>query len=333
MSDPHFQARRGQLRTLRRVAIGALQAYALSPVSVSLLSHFCNTTFKVTDSDGSRYALHVYRFFDKAIPTDNRLDWIASEIWWLDQVRKLGLYVPVPVTTISGELVTEAGASELGAPAPCVLFRWLDGRFLNRGLRPEHLELVGRMTAQLHDSTHALYVSENFLRGEVDRMDGATQEWILRTFTDFHSKEAAAVAGLAVAHILSAQEKLGKSPETFGIIHADIHQRNYLFLGGRVGLIDFGDCGWGHYLYDLAVTISQIGTLPRAEFLKAALLAGYGEVRRLPDDFDTLLSAFVTLRELQDLATFIESRDDPAQAGWTADIDDRLAALRGRVRP
>ena len=34
-------------------------------------------------------------------------------------------------------------------------------------------------------------------------------------------------------------------------------EKNYLFHGGEVRLIDFGDCGWGHYLYDLAVTVSE----------------------------------------------------------------------------
>jgi Ser/Thr protein kinase RdoA (MazF antagonist) len=36
------------------------------------------------------------------------------------------------------------------------------------------------------------------------------------------------------------------------IADADLHQWNYLFLDQALRAIDFDDCGWGYYAYDMA---------------------------------------------------------------------------------
>jgi Ser/Thr protein kinase RdoA (MazF antagonist) len=61
----------------------------------------------------------------------------------------------------------------------------------------------------------------------------------------------------------------------FGLIHADLHQENYLFHGKQVRAIDFDDCGYGPFVYDLAVTLSELEHRADYPTLRAALLAGY----------------------------------------------------------
>jgi Ser/Thr protein kinase RdoA (MazF antagonist) len=60
------------------------------------------------------------------------------------------------------------------------------------------------------------------------------------------------------------QNVLGYGPDLYGLIHADLHQGNYLFHGDEVRVIDFDDCGWGHFAHDLAVTVSELEHLPPA---------------------------------------------------------------------
>ena len=43
-----------------------------------------------------------------------------------------------------------------------------------------------------------------------------------------------------------------------GLIHADLHYENFLFHDGVARAIDFDDCGWGFYLYDVAVTLWEL---------------------------------------------------------------------------
>ena len=81
----------------------------------------------------------------------------------------------------------------------------------------------------------------------------------------------------------TAMPGLGSKPDAFGLIHADLHLENALFDGDAVRLIDFDDCGFGHWIYDLAVPLWEY--LDRSDYpeFRAALLDGYRERRELPD--------------------------------------------------
>jgi Ser/Thr protein kinase RdoA (MazF antagonist) len=92
-------------------------------------------------------------------------------------------------------------------------------------------------------------------------------------------------------------------------------------------LIDFGDCGWGHYLYDLAVTLSELEGLPNYAALRAALLAGYRSVRELSPAHESLIDTFIMLREVQNVTWFVKAREDPSYRGWATQIGERVAAL------
>jgi len=43
-----------------------------------------------------------------------------------------------------------------------------------------------------------------------------------------------------------------------GLIHADLHLGNALFWSDEVRVIDFDDCGFGYWLYDIAFALKQV---------------------------------------------------------------------------
>jgi Ser/Thr protein kinase RdoA (MazF antagonist) len=75
--------------------------------------------------------------------------------------------------------------------------------------------------------------------------------------------------------------------------------------------IDFDDCGWGHFIYDLAVTLSEVSVLRSYAALREGLLTGYQQVRPLPAGLDVHLPAFLALRELKLVTWFLENRGQP----------------------
>jgi Ser/Thr protein kinase RdoA (MazF antagonist) len=236
--------------------------------------------------------------------------------------------VPEPKSTPEGERVLGISADgHAETKLPVVLFGWVDGSFLRHRFLPGHLRQVGRLTARLHKKTSQFAPPAGFCRGTVDLADEDTEERLGAVFKA-HSKEAETLAGNVLHRVRLAQGTLGSGPDAFGFIHADIHQGNYLFNHGKVALIDFGDCGWGHYLYDLAVTINEVRDRPNGLALRAALLAGYREVRDLAQEQEPLIDAFLLLRNVQDLTSALDSGSEPSYAHKRARADRRLARLQ-----
>jgi Ser/Thr protein kinase RdoA (MazF antagonist) len=320
--------RRGQIQRMRQVAERALPLYGIEPVSFSLLDHAYNTTFAVTGPNDARYVLHILRPVENAMSEPSTRVRVESELWWLDRVRAdLDLSVPTAVRTSEGEGVVSVAVEGMEPPRLCTLFYWIDGRVLHHRLRPTHLEAVGCLTARLHNHSAHLCVPAWFNLPRVDRADADAEDDVVRIVTDCLTVHAAEVMRRVFQRTHQAQQALGSGPNAFGLIHADIHQRNYLFHSRHVRLIDFGDCGWGHYLYDLAVTVSELGVLPHRTELRVALLAGYRQMRDLSPIHEALIDTFVMLREAQNLTWFARARDDPSYQRWTAQIGERVTVL------
>ena len=124
----------------------------------------------------------------------------------------------------------------------------------------------------------------------------------------------------------------GEGRDAFGLIHGDLHQSNYLFHNGRAGAIDFDDCGFGHWLYDLGITLYCLQDHPDFDLLREAFLKGYRRSHLLSMEHEALLGTFMALRTLQDMLWDIEERDQPAfREVWQAQMTNRLEALRGFV--
>ena len=85
---------------------------------------------------------------------------------------------------------------------------------------------------------------------------------------------------------------LGQGPETFGLVHGDLHQENYLFHQGQVRAIDFDDCGFGHYIYDIAVTLFNVRFRDNTPQLRESFLAGYRSIRPLSAEHEQYLDTF-----------------------------------------
>ena len=91
--------------------------------------------------------------------------------------------------------------------------------------------------------------------------------------------------------------------------------------------IDFDDCGWGHFAYDLTVVLSELRERPDYAALRAGLLRGYRAVRPLPAEHVRYLEVFHGLRLLQLTLWFLEQRDHPAFPDWETDVREGLAEM------
>jgi len=323
---------RRALTLARRIAVEALAAYPVESTEVRLLGDAENVTFRVDTGDGERLVLRIHRTTGTPIhPVRTRAE-VAAEMAWLAELQgDLGARVPGPVATRDGSLVTAVEIAGLPEPHSCVLLRWVAGRFRDASLTPTAMAAVGRLTAQLHEHATHFAPPSGFQRWEIDDVSPAVSAFVIDTMAEVRGPDAAALVTRALDRVREAQERLEQSPATFGLIHGDLHQENYLFDHGRAGAIDFDDCGFGYYLYDLAVTLSEVGGRAHTSALRDGLLAGYQEVRPLPPGLDEHLPAFLSLRELKLTLWFVEQRDLPGFAGWQAEVDRGLEHLRSLI--
>jgi Ser/Thr protein kinase RdoA (MazF antagonist) len=209
-----------------------------------------------------------------------------------------------------------------------VLFRWIEGRFLDESLSPEHLEQVGRFTARLHEHAGRFVPSESFTRRWPDRVTDELVEKIVAAVSEMRPQEDVELARKALASTQSALAELGTGLDAYGLIHADLHQANYLFHNGEVRAIDFDDCGYAHFIYDLAVTLSEVANRDNYPEMRAALLKGYRSVRPLPEEHEAYLPVLMAFRELQLVKWFIEERDHPAFENWEEYVSSGFAWMK-----
>jgi Ser/Thr protein kinase RdoA (MazF antagonist) len=143
---------------------------------------------------------------------------------------------------------------------------------------------------------------------------------------------------MARHYIREEIEALPRTPDFYNLIHADLHQSNYLFHQREARAIDFDDCGWGHFLYDLAVTQWYLQDRPGFTGLRQAHLSGYREERPLSADEEALLPTFLAARTLL-MAMYLASRTDhPRFRDYARSFVARAAAnlrlyLQGKMVP
>ena len=114
--------------------------------------------------------------------------------------------------------------------------------------------------------------------------------------------------------VAEAIGRLGKGKEVYGLIHADIHKKSYLFQGENAFVLDFDTCGYGYYIYDLAVPIWNLIDVKHGniEALKSALFRGYRRVKTLSLAEEKLLKNFIAARLIIHTLTLIAHREDAA---------------------
>ena len=157
---------------------------------------------------------------------------------------------------------------------------------------------------------------------------------------DWRAGYPAAERGLleaAETRVRQALSGYGYAPERYGLIHADLRAANLLVSGEasgpRVTVIDFDDCGYAWFLYDLAASVSFLEHQPELPDLVSGWLEGYrrtAAVDPIGSADLAVIPALVMLRRLQ-LQAWSSSHADtdmvrslgPEFAAQTAEVADR----------
>jgi Ser/Thr protein kinase RdoA (MazF antagonist) len=298
---------RGQFSRLRKLGVAALSGYPFVQSRLQAITHAENATFRL-DVTGespeqildpiyqqSRYLLRIHR------PGYQNSSSIASELSWLNALRsQAGLAVPSPVPTSAGNWYTEVSVPGVPQPRVCTVLRWLKGRFNEKNPSPVRFAEIGRLMAHLHSHAENWQRPDKFTRRswDWDGLFGHNSGFNLNADSVWGLLPAQYVKpfGLVAARTRQAMIELGTGPEAFGLIHADLHLGNVLFAGDEARAIDFDDCGFGYWVYDFSVPISECMDCDNWCELRDGLYKGYTEVRPLPEGQLAYLDTFLAAR-------------------------------------
>lgn len=279
---------------MREVAMAALANYHLRAKKIELLNHYHNTSFRVLiqaspHNKPVNYVLRIHR------PEYQTIDSIKSELNWLHRLHALGIEVPEPKTTKQGSEIVTAQVGGI-LPRTCVLFHWIEGIKRYSSLNHERMRRLGTLVGLVHQHASEISDLEKFTRPTWDwhYLSGQFFPGInLNKYPAYFHARSKTILRKSAVKIQNILRDIGKSERTFGLIHADLSYQNTLFKREKIALIDFDNCGWGYYLYDLAVILANVRYHPNYDALESGLIIGYSFKRQLPAEYPIILTGLM----------------------------------------
>jgi Ser/Thr protein kinase RdoA (MazF antagonist) len=281
--------RLGRLRRIRHLAETALEAYGVEGARLTFLRYFANITYRVDlpqavvcEDETSPYVPNRYLL---RVLISNHWEIAKGEMTWLAALSdEGGLVVPAPVPTLEGDLLVKVKTPGLPEGRIVSLMRWVDGRKKTTGFRGSQLKAWGRMVGRLHAFAEGWQPPEGFKRFIWDwegllggRGFGCTVEELVALMPG-HLQEPFEAVSREARRVM---EDLGKGADAYGMVHGDMYPENVLFKRGEVFPIDFEDCGFGYWLWDIAVALSLKPWTEEWYRQRDAFLQGYTQVHPL----------------------------------------------------
>ncbi len=247
---------------LQHLGYAALRAYDLPGAQITPLRIFNNAVFQVDARHGQRYVLRLHR------PGYRSLSHTRSELRYLQILRQdTGLAVPEPIYTRQGELVTIIAGDGGDTSLHCDVLTWLDGTACGRApdLGPRVVSQLGEVLGRMHLHAQHFVPPPGFDLPcwDADGLFTSVSPHKPGPIAGLFSPEDATLFAKTEAQVRAVCHHLGHDAAQCGIIHADFILINCQFAHGGVQVLDFDDCGFGYFLYDILTVRPNLEVNPR----------------------------------------------------------------------
>ena len=308
MKNYHELTLRGRAIRLRKLALLALEQYALDVGRVRLMSNDFNGIFRVDTTDGSKYVLRV------CLPEGGHgLQEINSEMMWLAALKEdTDIHLPQPLRTRGGEWVTTVEVAGVPEPRHCVVFGWVPGPDLADRLTPENVSMQGALAARLHQHASNFESPEGFWIKTADKVFPFEEPLVL--FDEAHAQLFPArrrdLFQRGIERMECVLEGLFASSRRPQVLHYDLHQWNLKVYRGDLYPFDFEDLMWGYPVQDVAVSLYYYQRYDQYRALRAAFRHGYTQHREWPEQYPGQIETLMAGRSLE-LTNFVLQDPNP----------------------
>ncbi len=301
---------RALLLSLRSLAKNALQCYGLSDAELKFINYSGNGIYQVIVHPGTKsastfvpgkYALRLHQ------PNYMKSEFIASEMDWLSALHQAGVPVPKPFLNQERHWLTVVGENHnVARKRNCTLIGWTEGRFLKNRILPKHFNALGLVVGRMHEQSKNWKRPKCFARPQWDWEglfgDGFGYGVPAKETHSAIPKVHQSIFNETLRKVQETTEQLGKGKNVYGLIHADLSLiDNVTFLAGKAHPFDFDDCGFGYWIFDLAVLLAHYFSdyINASPLLQDALIAGYKETSPLENIGFEYLDLFIAARYAQ----------------------------------
>jgi Ser/Thr protein kinase RdoA (MazF antagonist) len=277
--------------------------------SLTALNAFENFVYEGISEVGEELVLRISHSLRRTF------DYTLEELEFVRFLAAGGLPVAQPVLAETGQFAEriEDGSSHYFVAsaferAPGIVFD--DAPPLKAALwKPPLFQQLGELFARLHN--RAQHYKPSYPRFQ-------RQQWHEYDVVDvarFVPADEHVVRGRTAA-IIERLQRLPRSGDVYGLIHADLHPHNFCFHDGRITVFDFDNCEYAWFVKDIAVLIYYVARgVPAGQreaevagFLPA-FLAGYRSVRRCDREWLAALPDLLALQRCMNYALFHQYRD------------------------
>lgn len=284
----------------------------LAQQSLGLWGYGASATARLWSHSESAIYLIEDGIHDKTILRINREGYnsanaIACELAWLRALREeAGVMTPNAIPGRDGALVQTGSVDGLTKPRDMVLFEFIEGKEPDESqdlVGP--FERLGEVSAHIHKHSQRWQPPVGFERliwSCENIVGGRTALWGDWREAPAMDRQALEVLERLAGTLRLRLEAFGKPEHRWGLIHGDLRLANLLIKDGDTRVIDFDDCGFGWYMYDLATALSFIEDHPAKAELIEAWLQGYRRHRTVAAEDEVEIPTFIMLRRMALLA-------------------------------
>lgn len=260
---------------------------------LKLLGGFTNNVFECEGKDGP----FILKFYSDMEHSCNS---VKSELDWISYLSNSGVNLTTALPSVNGNLIENA--TENGRNFSVLAFRKAKGTFVDEADANRWNPGLFYKWGKVMGSIHSLSKSYKPIDDSIKR-----QEWNEGPlFLEFPEVEDTILRKWN--QYINKIKKLPKDINAYGMIHNDLHQKNFLLNDNEVVLFDFGDCEYNWFIYDIAISlyhalqsISDSDRQQRKEFAVLFLksyLRGYHTENKLNIYWLSKILFFLNYRQL-----------------------------------
>ncbi|WP_415273386.1 phosphotransferase enzyme family protein [Bacillus siamensis] len=194
-------------------------------------------------------------------------EYILGEMEWLHHLTKGGLSAAKPIPSLNGRDVEEVPDGKGGAFLLRVYEKAPGHKVEESDWNGTLFYELGKYTGNMHRLTKSYRPSDpKYKRQEWDE----EEQLKLRKYVpaDQHLVFERADA------LMEELRKLPKNPESYGLVHADLHHGNFNWDNGKITAFDFDDIGYNWFVNDISIFLYNMLWYPVIPYEDKAVFTG-----------------------------------------------------------